>query len=986
MAQGISPSSPIGLRSAPASTFSGRVGEYDAFISYSQSLDKPIAQALRAVIQTIGKPWWKARSLNVFLDATSLSAAPDLWAAIETRLRQSRFLILLASREAAASKWVDKEVQAFIGLQDMRLDRVLIALTDGDLVWDEGATDFCWDDATPLPPCLRGRFRAEPLWVDLRGYRNEPSAASRSNPAFLNAALDLAAPIHGVDKSDLYSEELNRRKRNMRTAYGVAVSLAGLTIAAGISAWLAILGEERANLERDNALTVQSRFLADMAQQQVAKGDYGTALALALDALPDAKRGVIRPEVVQAEAAAYSALWHLRERRVLEEKGALNKAVFSPDGTNVLLSSADGTASVWEVATGSKLAVVDARSGMLYDAKFSPDARFVAAAGMGGMRLWDAATGLEVGERGSTGLAFAVAFSADGKRLAVGELHGRVAIWDIASARDIATFQAHNDNVTSVDFSPDGKLFATGSDDGTIRVWDAETWRELLVLRDTTRAENAVNSVAFSPDSTRIIAAFHLENALIWTLTGGDSHLAASPLPALMHGDRYVGSASFSADGTHALTASGDFAVLWDLSTLRSRAAFAGAIAIFTGHASQVNAADFAPDGQSIVTASADQTARLWTITPPLDLGSIGGPPDPEWQALHRLVTVSPNGRRLMAIHSDESASLWDVSSGLEIADLPRQGRFTVVEFSSDAKRVATALANNVVRVWDAADGTLVATLVLDLNDTWQRINSISFSPDGLRLAAASSDGMARIFNVATRTEVAVLEGHTNEVQWVSFSPDGTLVVTASDDASARIWNAATGAQVVVLKGHSREVRTAVFSPDGKSVATTAEDSTARLWNAATGAEIAVFSSQNDYLHPVSFSPDSRLVATSTQHSIRLWNAATGDPINEFAGLAPATFSSDSTRLITPARDGITYGAVLWDTASGAKIAGFYGHFAEVYSAQFTADSTRILTASADRTARLWRVFPKIQDLVDFSRSVSPRGLTPEQRKQFFLN
>jgi WD40 repeat protein len=168
-------------------------------------------------------------------------------------------------------------------------------------------------------------------------------------------------------------------------------------------------------------------------------------------------------------------------------------------------------------------------------------------------------------------------------------------------------------------------------------------------------------------------------------------------------------------------------------------------------------------------------------------------------------------------------------------------------------------------------------------------------------------------------------------------------------------------------------------------VATTAEDSTARLWNAATGAEIAVFSSQNDYLHPVSFSPDSRLVATSTQHSIRLWNAATGDPINEFAGLAPATFSSDSTRLITPARDGITYGAVLWDIASGAKIAGFYGHFAEVYSAQLTADATRILTASADRTARLWRVFPRIQDLVDFSRSILPRDLTAEQRRVFFL-
>ena len=368
MAEGIHPALPNGLQVAPVSASSGRLPEYDAFISYSQSLDKPIAQALRSVIQTIGKPWWKARSLNVFLDATSLSAAPDLWTAIETRLGRSRFLILLASREAAASKWVDREVQTFIGAEDMRLDRVLIALTDGDLVWDESATDFRWDNATPLPPCLRGKFQAEPLWVDLRAYRNDASAANRSNPPFLSAALDLAAPIRGVEKSDLYSEELTRRRRNFRIAYGVAVSLAGLAIAAGISAWFAVQGEERANLERDNALTVQSRFLADMAQQQIAAGDYGTALALALEALPDAKHDVVRPEVVQAEAAAYAALWQLRERRVLTEGAALNDAVFSPDGRTVVLASADGTASIWEVATGSILAVLAAHSGMLHEA------------------------------------------------------------------------------------------------------------------------------------------------------------------------------------------------------------------------------------------------------------------------------------------------------------------------------------------------------------------------------------------------------------------------------------------------------------------------------------------------------------------------------------------------------------------------------------------------------------------------------------------
>src|SRR4051794_33973244 len=162
-------------RSATSISTAPLQSSYDAFISYSQRGDKPIAQALRSVIQTIGKPWWKVRSLNVFLDATSLSAAPGLWQSIAEKLDRARYLILLASPEAAASKWVDREVAHFIGPDGAGIGRVLIGLTGGDLAWDASAGDFARNEATPLPPSLRGRFREEPLWVDLRSFRTDPA-------------------------------------------------------------------------------------------------------------------------------------------------------------------------------------------------------------------------------------------------------------------------------------------------------------------------------------------------------------------------------------------------------------------------------------------------------------------------------------------------------------------------------------------------------------------------------------------------------------------------------------------------------------------------------------------------------------------------------------------------------------------------------------------------------------------------------------------
>src|SRR5579863_5094100 len=79
---------------------------YDAFISYSHAKDKALAAALQSAMQRLGKPWYRRRALRLFRDDTSLTATPHLWPDIEKALGRSRFLILLASPEAAASPWV----------------------------------------------------------------------------------------------------------------------------------------------------------------------------------------------------------------------------------------------------------------------------------------------------------------------------------------------------------------------------------------------------------------------------------------------------------------------------------------------------------------------------------------------------------------------------------------------------------------------------------------------------------------------------------------------------------------------------------------------------------------------------------------------------------------------------------------------------------------------------------------------------------------
>src|SRR3954447_3456820 len=104
---------------------------YAASISNTPAPNKPIAGALQTVVQRLGKPWYRRRALRVFRDDTSLSATPELWSSIEQALAQSRFLILLASPQAAASVWVGKEVAYW--LEHKSPGTLMIGVTSGTL-------------------------------------------------------------------------------------------------------------------------------------------------------------------------------------------------------------------------------------------------------------------------------------------------------------------------------------------------------------------------------------------------------------------------------------------------------------------------------------------------------------------------------------------------------------------------------------------------------------------------------------------------------------------------------------------------------------------------------------------------------------------------------------------------------------------------------------------------------------------------------------
>lgn len=129
---------------------------YDAFISYAHEKDRKTATDLAAALHRLGMRWYERRALRVFLDSSSLTPNPALWASIQKALDFSRFFILLASEQAAHSKWVLRELSHWLEKNDIA--NLIIVRTGGTITWSDGAQDFDWSATTALPGLLTGCF------------------------------------------------------------------------------------------------------------------------------------------------------------------------------------------------------------------------------------------------------------------------------------------------------------------------------------------------------------------------------------------------------------------------------------------------------------------------------------------------------------------------------------------------------------------------------------------------------------------------------------------------------------------------------------------------------------------------------------------------------------------------------------------------------------------------------------------------------------
>lgn len=573
-------------------------------------------------------------------------------------------------------------------------------------------------------------------------------------------------------------------------------------------------------------------------------------------------------------------------------------------------------------------------------------------------------------------------FAPDGRTLVTVSLDSTARLWDL-EGNLLHTFP-HPTGINCVAFAPDGAYFLTGAEDELVRKWSPAG--VLLATFDGFAGGQeglGITALSVMPDGTAFFAGTYggplklltpqgevltevprlqVSDIVIapdnqsFAYTGGDHQTylinpGADTAVVLRGHESYPKSIHFSRDGQFLLTAAQDrTARLWNRRGEQ--------LAVFREHEGSVRDALFGPDGQ-VITAGSDNRIRFFDQEGNL-LKTLHGHGD-----LVDQLALSPDGKTLASGSFDHTVKLWPLEgTGMAITSaLP--GSISRVAWLPGSGHFIVGGADNQTIVRDET-GQVTAELTGVC---------LTLSPDGQQLLTGYEDTVLRLFDRNGQSRASFPAG-AEPLMAAAFSPDGQTILGLDSRGMVYRWDR-SGALTETFQSPVQKVYSAVFTPDAGHVFICDPDGVGRFWEVGNKTTLNILPEEGRFFSQIGLSPDGRYLLTGSSNGIiTAWDRE-GKVVRRFEGLFDGITSIHCTPDLSHILASCILGPVrIWEFDSGREVQSVYPLHWFAAAAAFSPDGQQLLIGDSKGGAR---IFPRWDVLVE---EILP-PLTKEQRADF---
>ena len=936
---------------------------YWAFVSHS-SKDAKWARWLHRSIEDYGIP---AHFVNhptpagvpapkrfhpLFHYRTDLPASSNLREEIGTSLRESRFLIVICSPNAAKSKWVNEEIEEF--QRSGRKDHVFAIIVDGEP--NTGGPDECF------PSALR---QCEPGAPDVR-----PQADGRHN-----AKLRLLAGMLGVNFDALKQRDLEKQ----RFIWAMRGSLAFVAVAIVVVFWILwrdaqLEAETNLNIAKDRGRAEagqRSRADTELAKQSM---DHGLELcrvgevsrgllwlARSLESAPSDDAGL--QYAIRSNISAWRDSITFA-RAALPHGESLDAVALSSDG-RLAMTRTNSHGYLWDTWSIKpiKTFVLPEETPVGFDLR---NRLIVARAAR--LSFWDAASGrFASDEIEHSALAKVEAIDRSGRFVLLGSRIDPVWVGELCDLTAIAEPRARLmlEDVQDMLLGSSGTIALSAGPQG------ADAW--LFLPRATKlfgplRHGARIVAMAFTPDERYILTGGG-NGVRVWETESGDESLIEAP------GGFEVLSVDVDSGGSSVLIGSKTSEIIppnapfYEVTRTKGKAQVLPFLDSAEAQGKELSYADhfrqvhFSPDGTTFLALHRHEV-RVWD---PFTGKPVGPPaahsrkPQFQFEPSITAMAYSEDGTTLITSGEDHNAITWNVAMGRRQGRvLGRAGLYIAAVFSADGKSMVIA-SENLATLLDSRHGRPIAEPFLHPSI----VRSMSFNPTGEILVTGTgadhSNGETYFWDISKREMVGPPLRHSNGVVSVAVSPDGRAVAISTADGMTQLWDIDTRDAIGQPMRLGELIHSIEFSADGSRLLTVGRSGETKLWDAASGASVGA-----NYQRPLAFSPNFRHVALASQNVVTLRQVETGAqvgvPMHHTGRVYAVAFSPDGRTILTGSGDrgldvekGMATGrAQFWDADTGKPLRQPLIHQDLVTAVSFGLEGRSILTASWDGTVQRW--------------------------------